>query len=138
MKKIREIETAKTFANNLKRIMLSQNITGAKMSQDLSINKSSISQWMNGLNFPSPDTLSRIANYLGVTIDDLYGRSIEKQIYTPPEQIETYQEAIDFLSSLNLLRAYGGLDVNSKSEEDIINLARTIHSVLKMQGAFKK
>ena len=138
MREKRKDEMLKQFSTNLKNIMEKQKITQAKISRDLGLHKSSVSQWVNGENFPNQEKLKMLADYLGATTDELMGYNIDQSEYQVPEQIETYQEAIDFLSSLNLLRAYGGLDVNSKSEEDIINLARTIHSVLKMQGAFKK
>lgn len=143
MRGSKKIETLKKFSNNLKKYMYDQDISGAKMARDLGINKSSVSQWMNGINFPSPDTLTKVATYLGVTIDELYGNDsdIEEGLnvenYQVPSYIETYDEAVDFLKSLNLLRAYGGLDVNQKTEEEVLNLARTIHSVLKMQGVIK-
>ena len=115
--------------------MVEQNITGARMAKDLDINKSSISQWMNGKNFPSPDTIKRIAEYLNTTINELYGQEAEEKetTYSIPNSINTFEEARDFLKSLNLY-AYGGIDLNQKSESDIITLARTILSTLQIQG----
>mgnify|MGYP003291087713 CR=1 FL=1 len=135
MRKIKELETTKAFSNNLRRRMVEQNITGARMAKDLDINKSSISQWMNGKNFPSPDTIKRIAEYLNTTINELYGQDAEEKeiTYSIPNSINTFEEARDFLKSLNLY-AYGGIDLTQKSENDIITLARTILSTLQIQG----
>ena len=61
---------------------------------------------------------------LGVSINYLLGKDEEKEDdkqYTIPESINTFEEARDFLKSLNLY-AYGGIDLNQKSESDIITL----------------
>ena len=133
MRGSKKVETLKKFSNNLRRVMLEQNVTGAKLAEHLGIHKSSVSQWMNGINFPSPDTLSKISKYLQVSINELYGDDEKEEEYTIPDSIDTFEEAREFLKSLNLY-AYGGIDLNQKSESDIITLARTILSTLQIQG----
>ena len=130
---------ASEFSRRLRKLLADNDVNGVRLAEVCKVNKSTAYDWINGKGFPKNDKLEVIATFFNVSTDYLLGKDGSgEENYQVPEQIETYQEAIDFLSSLNLLRAYGGLDVNSKSEEDIINLARTIHSVLKMQGAFKK
>ena len=88
--------------------------------------------------FNTYKTLSQIKYHTDPAPDQkLTEEELNVESYQVPSYIETYDEAVDFLKSLNLLRAYGGLDVNQKTEEEVLNLARTIHSVLKMQGVIK-
>ena len=134
MKKIKELETARTFANNLRRLMISQNVTGAKMARDLDLNKASISQWMNGKNFPSPDTLKRIATYLNVSINELYGEDEEVKetiTYTLPNSINTINDAKSFLRTLNL-NCYKEIDLDSKTDKEILELAITLFTILSL------
>ena len=133
MKKIKELETAKEFSNNLRRLMLNNGVSGAKMARDLQLNKASISQWMNGKNFPSPDTLKRIASYLNVSINELYGEEEVKETitYTLPNSINNVNEARSFLRTLNL-NCYKETDLDSKTDKEILELAITLFTILSL------
>lgn len=128
-----------SFKTRLRMIMAEKGVTGTDVSKNLNINKSVVSQWMNGRNFPNNERVEQLANYLQVSSDYLVGADVgdenakEETQYSIPDSINTFEEARDFLKSLNLY-AYGGIDLNQKSESDIITLARTILSTLQIQG----
>lgn len=111
-----------------------------ELADELDMSFVTIGQYETGKRQPDNDTLVKLATYFSVSTDYLLGRTNNrdmaevKEEYITPKTIETYEQAVTFLKSLNLLRAYGGLDLNTKTKEQVITLARTIHGVLKMQG----
>lgn len=124
--------------NRLRELREKRGFSLRKVGDDLKISFVTIGQYERGERQPDNDMLLVLADYYGVTVDELLrdkNQPSQKSVYIAPDYIETYEEAVEFLKSLNLLRAYGGLDVRQKTQEEIINLARTLHSVLKMQGA---
>lgn len=112
-----------------------------ELGEQLNLSFVTIGQYERGERQPDNDTLVKLADFFEVSIDYLLGRvedrnlSLKKEEYVIPDNIDTFDQAVVFLKSLNLLRAYGGIDLNQKTEEEVITLARTIHGVLKMQGA---
>ena len=132
------------FSLNLANLRKNSKLSQEKLANDIGVARYTVSDWENERTQPDNESLDKLATYFNVSVDYLLGRTNiknetlsinEEKQYKAPDYIGTYEEAVEFLSSLNLLRAYGGLDINQKTEEEIINLARTIHSVLKMQGA---
>ena len=112
-----------------------------ELGEKLNLSFVTIGQYERGERQPDNDILVKLADFFEVSIDYLLGRvddrnlSLKKEEYVIPSNIDTFDQAVVFLKSLNLLRAYGGIDLNQKTEEEVITLARTIHGVLKMQGA---
>lgn len=112
-----------------------------ELGEQLNLSFVTIGQYERGERQPDNNTLVKLADFFGVSLDYLLERtddknlSMKKEEYIVPSSIDTYEQAVIFLKSLNLLRAYGGVDLNQKTEEEVITLARTIHGVLKMQGA---
>ncbi|MBF7083387.1 helix-turn-helix domain-containing protein [Desulfallas sp. Bu1-1] len=62
------------FPQRLTKLIKSKNVKVADMSDNLGISKKSIYNFMKGAIYPSAETLSKIADYLGVSIDYLVGR----------------------------------------------------------------
>lgn len=142
--KLKEVskDVMNVFSRNLKRLMYDNKISGIKLAKMCDVNKSAVSRWLNAVSLPNDIRLQQIADYFHVSVDDLLGKKEQKETmenvnekvsYSIPENINTFEEARDFLKSLNLY-AYGGIDLNQKSENDIITLARTILSTLQIQG----
>lgn len=59
------------FAENLTRFMEEDQLTRHQLSIDLDIPYSTISEWLQGKKYPRTQAIEKIANYLGVTINDL-------------------------------------------------------------------
>ena len=53
------------FAKNLKEIMTAKKISGARLARETGYSKAAISQYMNGINVPSPERIEAIAGALG-------------------------------------------------------------------------
>jgi len=74
-------------------LLSEKNITAAKMSKDIGISSGLISQWEKGLQKPSFNVVFKIADYLGVSIDYLLGRS-EIKYNTKAMVIDIYDEQL--------------------------------------------
>lgn len=59
------------FADNLKHIMTEKDISQAELARRTGIGRSSISQYISGINMPQDRILNKIAAALEVNIDDL-------------------------------------------------------------------
>jgi transcriptional regulator with XRE-family HTH domain len=71
------------FAERLKLLRQSRNITQARLATLLEIDPRAYSRWERGDNLPHLDTLVKIADVLQVTLDELVGRkepSVEVKI----------------------------------------------------------
>lgn len=56
----------------LKEIMKNKAVSSIALAEALGVSKATVSYWLNGKVFPSPDTLCKIANYLGVELWELF------------------------------------------------------------------
>lgn len=63
------------FAQRLKLLRQSRNITQARLAQLLSVDPRAYSRWERGDNIPHLDTLIKIADTLQVTLDELAARA---------------------------------------------------------------
>lgn len=59
------------FESNLRRIMRERGIAQADLVTKLNVTASTVSDWVNGKKYPRVDTMQRIADALGVEMDDL-------------------------------------------------------------------
>ena len=117
------------FRRTVKELMQKNNVTGVQLAEVVGVNKSTISEWLNGKYLPSGIRIVKIAKYFHVSVSYLIGK--DTTTYETPTTITTIDEAIDFLNHFNILK---GMDVNQKTDEEWINLAVSIHVILKMNG----
>ena len=73
--KILETLDMSDFANRLKLLRSSRNITQARLAELLEIDPRAYNRWERGGNIPHLETIIRIADILQVTLDELVGRS---------------------------------------------------------------
>ena len=67
------------IGENIKRMRRERNLTQEEMSDHLGISFQSISKWERGDGYPDITMLPALANYFGISIDELLGMSeIEK------------------------------------------------------------
>lgn len=71
-----------SFNASLKRIRKEKGITQEQLAEHIGISPQAVSKWEMS-SYPDPQLLPKIADYLGVTIDELFGRVPEKEISTP-------------------------------------------------------
>jgi len=65
------------FISILERLMKERSVTQKKLCEDLHIGKNQIKYWRDNCNTPNGETLQKIANYFGVSVDYLLGKTDE-------------------------------------------------------------
>ncbi len=71
-----------SFNASLKKIRKEKGITQEQLAEHIGISPQAVSKWEMS-SYPDPQLLPKIADYLGVTIDELFGRASEKEISVP-------------------------------------------------------
>lgn len=66
--------------NKIKELRIEQKITQTKLCKVLNIAQPTLSGYENNLSEPDFDTITKIANYFGCTIDYLVGRTKEDNV----------------------------------------------------------
>jgi len=87
-----------TIAKNLRRIMFDKGINQAELSKRTGIPQGTLSMWMNGTRIPRMPNIDALAEYLGVTREDIVGKSQEPKedpYYLNPETAKIAQEVFD-------------------------------------------
>ena len=65
--------------NRLKLVLVEQKSTSKWLAEQLGVNPSTVSKWCNNTSQPPLETLIQIAQYLGVTIQDLLRDTVQTQ-----------------------------------------------------------
>ena len=68
------------FSEKLKELRSAKGISQAKLAADIHISRSAVAKWENGLGLPSDESLKLLANYFGITIDDLIPNKKSEEI----------------------------------------------------------
>ena len=61
------------FIEKLNKLLFTNNVTRAKLIEDIGIGKNQIKYWETHQNTPNAETIKKIADYFGVTVDYLIG-----------------------------------------------------------------
>lgn len=118
-----------TFVANLKFWMEKRNKEQADIARDLNINISTVSSWYNGIAYPRVDKMQMLADYLNVPMRYLTDNIPEDSIAIP-DHFNSAQEAIGFILRQPLVADYGGYDLSTMSDEDIIAFANEIAGMI--------
>ena len=99
------------FAQNLKNIMQKRNKTQSDLVKDLSFRQATVSDWLNGKKYPRMDKVEKLANYLGVSINELLMQSVSEPPI--PEIQFTDQEK-------SMIKKYRQLNTDGKNRVDYV------------------
>jgi Predicted transcriptional regulators len=61
----------------IKELRKAANLNQVMLAERMGVTQSTVSSWETGSAMPAASTLPKLADLLGCTIDDLYGRSRE-------------------------------------------------------------
>lgn len=112
------------FYDNFVALCASVNKTPAYVGRELGIDKSTISCWKARKTKPSDVNAQKIADYFGVTVEELIGKGIKKDPI-PKDEAEDSETA-------ELREIWGSAD---KSERrDLLKMARMLKSRRKQNG----
>lgn len=99
------------FAQNLKNIMQKQNKTQSDLVKDLSFRQATVSDWLNGKKYPRMDKVKKLANYLGVSINELLMQSISEP---PVPAIQLTDQEKSLIKKYRQLNADGKLVIDNQ------------------------
>ena len=104
--------------------------TQASMAEALDFSVRGYQKYEQGESFPSPETITRIADLLNVSVSDLYGSTIHNPM--PKDQIQ--KEVRDYATKQDLEKLQDSLieKLMSKEAAGSIPLNKNEHSVRRM------
>lgn len=82
------------FAENLKRLRKEKGVTQEKLSEILGVSAQSVSRWELSICYPDIEMLPAIANYFGVTVDEL----LSNDTCSKEKDQEIFNQTVDKLS----------------------------------------
>lgn len=119
-------------------------LTIKDLSDKSGVGQSTISEIETGkAKNPKSETLSKLARVLGVIVDDLLTEEWDEKYNQDGElakqvklieslKLDSPEEALKFILQQPVLMSYGGYDLNSMSEEEIISLANDMLFAMKL------
>ncbi len=129
------------FHLNLKKIRTSKNpkVTQSQIAQAMGVTQQTVVRWENGSGSPDPNTLVPLAEFLGVSLDELCGNNYEDrfvQVQDKPDldYFTSAQEAMKFILEQKQVEAFGGYDLDLMSEEEVIRFANDILIAIQVIG----
>ena len=138
---MRKIESH-SFGSKLKELRLQSKLTQDELAQklneryDLNESKATISQFENNKRVPDLDRIINIADFFGVTLDDLACRKNtiknESNANYPNFSFSTPQEALSFILKQDMVADFGGYDLDNMSDDEIMEMADDIADMLKI------
>lgn len=77
----------------LTELCLQNNITPSNLVEKIGIARGSVTKWKNG-SIPQSSTLQKIADYFGVTVDYLLGKTDQKEKPSDTEDLTAFEHII--------------------------------------------
>lgn len=87
------------LAEQLRRLRIKNKLSQEDLARILGLARSTISSYENGSRTPDIDTLTRIASYFEISLDELLGHQVEPKAQNEPEYVKVLEELIRTLSS---------------------------------------
>lgn len=79
------------LAENIANLRKNRSLTQAQLAEALNITAAAVSKWETGAAVPDLDTLVALADYFRVPMDELLGRTLERNksvLFCPEEEVE--------------------------------------------------
>lgn len=98
-----EVDMTEKFGRNLKALRKERGITQENMANSINTSRSCISNYESGNREPDNETIRIIADYFGVSIDFLLGRSAVKTVFKDEDVMSKLHELLSSLDSVKSL-----------------------------------
>lgn len=125
-----------TIGKRIKQLRSEKNITQEQFGKIFGIVKSTVSLYESSKSTPDDDMKRKIARYFDVSLDYLMGNSDVKNPYKDkpslPEEFTSPEEAIKFILNQNVIMGFGGFDVNTMSDEEVLEFANELLNQLRI------
>ncbi len=123
------------FGENLKKLRIKFGLSQEELGSKLSVNGKPVSgktiwSWETGRTEPNMGAVQQLADLFGVSTDVLIKDQGEESRTYP--NFETAQDAIKFILEVPLVAQYGGYDLNSMTEEELIDFANRVAQMIQI------
>jgi len=68
------------FTDVFVNLLQERNVSSYRLTKDTGLPNGTISKWKNGVQYPSIESLVKLANYFGVSTDYLLGRTDKPEV----------------------------------------------------------
>ena len=82
------------FSERLRQLRNEKGISQTKLAADIHISRSAVAKWENGLGLPNDDSLKLLADYFGISIDDLIPNKSNAEIIVSKNKTIDQQKKI--------------------------------------------
>lgn len=82
------------FSQKLKELRSKKGVSQAKLAADIHISRSAVAKWENGFGLPNDESLKLLADYFGVTIDELISNKSNEEIFVSKNKTIDQQKKV--------------------------------------------
>lgn len=124
-----------TFPERLRKLRENRKLSQIDLAKIMNVSNGSISKWERGERQPDYDTLKKISNFFNVTTDYLVGQSDSRTTNVSKidgNYFNSPQEALSFLLKQEMFADFGGYDLETMSNEEIMTMANDTADMMKI------
>jgi len=125
-----------SLGENIRNIRKSKGLSIMKLRELTGLSKSTISDLENSKSSPTAETLQKIADALGVNIEELFKDDFNIVKETTSEyktgEFKTAETAMKFILKQPAVMGFGGFDINKMTDEEIVEFANELLRQLKL------
>ena len=82
------------FSEKLRQLRNEKGISQTKLATDIHISRSAVAKWENGLGLPNDDSLKMLADYFGISIDELIPNKSSEEIFVSKNKTIDQQKKV--------------------------------------------
>lgn len=116
---------------NIKMMREARDLTQDELGDFLGISGKTISSWEKGRSEPKIDMIEKLSSFFNCSSSKLLGED-NTDVFTSPS------EALQFILKQDMFAKFGGYDLNTMSNEEIIDMANDIAQFIKMIAKRRK
>ncbi|PKL00040.1 MAG: XRE family transcriptional regulator [Tenericutes bacterium HGW-Tenericutes-1] len=130
--------------NRLKQEREKRDLSQRELSQMINVSQQTIGSWETGRTEPNSDTLQQLANFFGVSVDYLLGRSIDGQSLqmnsedNKEDLKEKFYQLLDILKN-NDINIFNGKEMQRQTQFELFSdIKSALENAEKMEELRKK
>lgn len=123
--------------NRIKELRIKKGINQKELGSIIGAAANSVSQYESGSREPSIEILNKLADYFDVSIDYLLQRSNDEKsdiVLNKNNSLNfaSPQEALSFILKQEMVANFGGYDLETMSDDEIMDMANDIADMLRI------
>lgn len=119
------------LGKNIKKMREEHHLTQDELGDLLEISGKTISSWEKGRSEPKIEMIEKLTHIFHCTSSHLLGEN-QDEFFTSPE------DALQFILKQEMFARFGGYDLDTMSDDEIIDMANDIAQFIKMIAKRRK